>query len=349
MKNLYFLFPAMNIQSGGHVAQIKLLEIAKTLAPSFAVTYETRYQDLLFLDDLLKGSDAEDGIFFLHWGPHVPGLIQRLEGKNVVYVAYSTGYAFSLPPGVPILAVSRHTMAYWGRHAPGSPIYHLPPEISPEFTNHHRKRDIDILVQKRKSSRYLLDELVPLLSRRSKVVVLDSWLSSLEESEIFNRSKVYLYDSVEYWYNNGLSEGFGLPPLEALACGCVVFSSVNDALSDYLDPGFNCFQIRSISAEYDAERILKAVREWQDAPSEPSLLHFYRRGAIQGRFKQILMYLEEYFAARKTFPASTAELVLSPPSLREAQLVHQLNTMQKSRAWKLANVFRRIYNFFFRK
>nr|WP_231599416.1 glycosyltransferase [Crocosphaera watsonii] len=43
----------------------------------------------------------------------------------------------------------------------------------------------------------------------------------------FNRSKVYLYDSAEYWAQQRVSEGFGLQPMEALACGCQVFSSIN--------------------------------------------------------------------------------------------------------------------------
>jgi glycosyltransferase involved in cell wall biosynthesis len=46
-------------------------------------------------------------------------------------------------------------------------------------------------------------------------------------AQLFNSSKIYLYDSAEYWVVKGLTEGLGLPPLEALACGCIVFSSVN--------------------------------------------------------------------------------------------------------------------------
>lgn len=336
---LYFLFPAMNLPSGGHMAQIKLFEIARSLAPSSAVTYESRYPDIPFLDDLLLEEDkTKDSIFFVHWGPHVPILLKRLANKHVVYVAYSTGYPFSIPPGVPILAVSRHTMAYWGRYAPSSPIYYLPPEISPEFANYHQPRDIDVLVQKRKSSRYLMEELVPLLSEKCKVVVLESWLPSLEE--MFNRSKVYLYDSVEYWRKAEVSEGFGLPPLEALACGCTVFSSLNDGLSDYLDPGFNCFQIRFISAEYDAERILQAVREWQDMPSEPSWLNFYRRETIRDRFKLILGYLKEYFLAREKFPLAETNITL-PAAFQPGPPVAEAVPKRQSQIQKLLQRFRK--------
>jgi glycosyltransferase involved in cell wall biosynthesis len=71
--------------------------------------------------------------------------------------------------------------------------------------------------------------------------LINSFVDDL--SKLFNRSKVYLYDSAEYWAQQRVSEGFGLQPMEALACGCQVFSSINGGLSDYLDPGFNCYKI----------------------------------------------------------------------------------------------------------
>jgi glycosyltransferase involved in cell wall biosynthesis len=124
-------------------------------------------------------------------------------------------------------------MGYWGEKAPNALIYYLPNQIGSEFLNLGLERDIDVLVQGRKSSKYLLNRLVPALRPHCRVKVLDSYVEDLVG--LFNRSRVYLYDSAEYWAVNGLTEGFGLPPLEALACGCTVFSSVNSALADYLD------------------------------------------------------------------------------------------------------------------
>ena len=49
---------------------------------------------------------------------------------------------------------------------------------------------------------------------------------------------------------------FGLPPIEALACGCVVFSSLNHALADLLDPGVKLgHQIGCASLAHDLARI----------------------------------------------------------------------------------------------
>ena len=299
MRKNYFLFPQMQINSGGHLAQVNLLEMARKIVPSDAVTYETREENTPFLDDILNSPETDDAIFFVHWGPHVPGLIQRLAGRNVVYVSYSTGYGFDIPVHVPILAGSRHTQAYWGRRSPRSAVYYMPCTIAEKYKNLHLPREIDVLVQHRKSSRYLLEELVPALQPHCSVVVLDYWVADLAEE--FNKSKIYLYDSAEYWIQNGVSEGFGLPPLEALACGCTVFSSVNDALSDYLEPGFNCQKINTYSLDYDVKRILKAVADWKEPDSieQPDPAAAYRKDQVEDRLRVILSELDLFFSENK--------------------------------------------------
>ena len=58
-----------------------------------------------------------------------------------------------------------------------------------------------------------------------------------------------------------MTEGFGLPPLEAMACGCVVFSSLNHALADHGDPGRMVHQIGCGRLAFDVYRIEDAVRD----------------------------------------------------------------------------------------
>jgi hypothetical protein len=85
---------------------------------------------------------------------------------------------------------------------------------------------------------------------------------------------VVLYDSADYWRSVGVSEGFGLPPLEALACGCVVFSSLNHALADPLawqaDP-------RSLTGLLDDCSEAELVRRWE-----------WALGAIEAHWRRVL-------------------------------------------------------------
>ena len=341
MRKIYFLFPRMNINSGGHLAQIKLFELTTTICTARPVTYEVQEDDILFLDHLLEAEDTNDDIFIVHWGPHITDLIQRLAGKNIVYASYSTGYDFAIPPGVPIIASSKHTQAYWGRYSPSSPIFYLPCEISEEFKNLHLPRDIDVFVQKRKSSRYLLEELVPALRPYCSVTVLDSWVDDL--TEVFNRSKVYLYDSTEHWIQHGTSEGFGLPPLEALACGCTVFSSINDALSDHLDPGFNCHQLRIYSKEYDLARILKAVREWKDDYQENDPVEEYRGSSILKRLRLILIQINEFLDQKQQYRNDIEDIGVLPSKAEIRLIKERIQKMENSRGWRLLERLRGIH------
>jgi hypothetical protein len=234
-------------------------------------------------------------IFVIHWGPDIAMLLDRLRGRDVVYVAHSTGWGMALPPAVPILCVSRHTMAYWGRHAPNSYIAHVPNVVEIGESAGLVERDVDVLVQKRKSSRYLLDRLVPALREHCRVTVLDGWVDDL--SVWFRRSKVYLYDSLEHWADVGATEGFGLPPLEAMGHGCTVFSSVNDALADYLDPCFNARKIRVHSLAWDVAAIRRALEEGAPAPPPPSWFAAYAPDRVAARLETVMTDLGRFFEA----------------------------------------------------
>ena len=170
----------------------------------------------------------------------------------------------------------------------------MPNEISADFENRNLHRDVDVLIQSRKSSEYVLTQLVPALQACCNVVLLETYVDDL--IGLFNRTKVYLYDSAEYWGRYRLTEGFGLPPMEALACGCEVYSSVNHALADYLDPGFNCHKISGFATGYDVQRILQSVHNWQSANTVPaSFFATYRPEALTPRLKQILLEINTFF------------------------------------------------------
>jgi hypothetical protein len=295
VRSLYFLLPGTDgkFACGGLFAELKTLELAKQICDATVITYQQREPNTLFLDDVLQSHEGQDGIYVVSWGFHVPKLLKRLAGKAVLYHAHSAGYGFRVPNNVPILTVSRNTMGYWGQLCPSSPLFFLPNQISPEFYNRGIPKDIDVLVQVRKSSSYLLKQLVPGLQSQCNVVLLDHFVDDL--AELFNRSKVYLYDTAEYWAQYKVSEGFGLPPMEAMACGCQVFSSVNGALADYLDPGFNCHSIGTYSTVYDVERILAAVQTSAPGQLPPDFFDLYREEKIVPRLRQILELVNQFF------------------------------------------------------
>jgi glycosyltransferase involved in cell wall biosynthesis len=188
-------------------------------------------------------------------------------------------------------------LGYWGQRSPHSLLYYLPNEISAQFQNAHQPRDIDVLVHARKSSQYLLNTLVPLLEQQCNVFVVRGFIDDF--AALFNRAKVYLYDSAEYWALQNVSEGFGLQPLEAIACGCQVFSSLNGGLSDYLDPGFNCHKIAGYSVDYDLQRILSAIQADRAGDENERLLAEYRRDNILQRLEIILQDLNAFFDAKE--------------------------------------------------
>ncbi|HHP7231324.1 MAG TPA: glycosyltransferase [Xenococcaceae cyanobacterium] len=308
MRKLYFLLPGTTgkFGGGGLWAELKTVNLVRCLSEAEIITYRQKESNYLFLADILPPKNPDQIIFVVSWGFDVPKLISKLRDYNVIYHAHSAGYNFRLPSDIPIITVSRNTMGYWGQKSPNSLIYYLPNEIGTEFYNQNLPRDIDILVQQRKSSQYLLKQLVPRLKTCCRVQLIDSYIEDL--AALFNRSKVYLYDSAEYWGISGVTEGFGLPPLEALACGCQVFSSVNHGLADYLDPGFNCQKIASYSVEYDVQKIIAAVKNSNYNSLSDSFFQQYRKESLLSRLQIILSEINRFFDFKQQQQTKIANL-----------------------------------------
>jgi glycosyltransferase involved in cell wall biosynthesis len=306
MRKLHFLVPGTSgkFVCGGLFAELNTLALAQQVCIAEIVTYRQREPETLFLDDVLQRS--ENVIFVLSWGFDVPKLAQQLRSHHTLYHAHSSGYGFRLPAHVPIMTVSRNTMGYWGQWAPNSLIYYLPNQISDRFCNQGQPREIDVLVQARKSSQYLLQQLVPALQKQCNVRVLDTFVEDL--SQLFNQTKVYLYDSAEYWAREGVSEGFGLQPMEAAACGCQVFSSINGGLSDYLDPGFNCQKIAGYSCAFDVQRILNALSAPEPFSLSEQVLAEYRTANLLKRLRTILTEVNAFFDHQEKYAADIQPL-----------------------------------------
>ncbi len=226
---------------------------------------------------------------------------------------------------MPIVCVSRNTLGYWGERSPHALLYYLPNQISDEFRDRQAQRSIDILVHARKSSDYLLNQLIPALQPHCRVEVVSGFVDNL--ADLFNRSRVYLYDSAEYWAAQGVTEGFGLQPLEAIACGCQIFSSVNHGLADYLDPGFNCHKIAGFSTAYDVERILAVVKSYTPVDNIDDLVSEYRTANIRSRLQVMLGEINHFFD--RTSAEDIALPDLNARRILQLKLQKKLTSLQK--------------------
>jgi len=284
---------------GGLLVELQTARLVAQLGSAEVVTYRQRESGTPFLADLLRTERSPgEALWIVSWGFDVPPLLRQLKGRPVAYHAHSSGYGFPLPAGVPVLAVSHNTLGYWGDRAPRNPLFLVPNALESQWLERGRRssiqgRPIDVLVQQRKNSAYVLEQLVPELRARGlRVEVQAGWVDDLVE--LFNSATVVLYDSADYWRGRGVSEGFGLPPIEALACGCVVFSSLNHALADSLDPGLVGHQLGAGTLGADVERIMAAIanpQPWHPSPealeallagcSEPVLLARWQRALLE--------------------------------------------------------------------
>jgi hypothetical protein len=288
------------------LVELQSARLCAELAPTVEiVTYRKRETSHLFLNDLLQQEGTPgQALWIVSWGFDVPGLLRQLRGRPVAYHAHSSGYGFDLPPGVPVLAVSRNTLGYWGDRAPRAPLQLVPNALDPAFDQpppafeRGQRRPLDVLVQARKTSGYVLNQLVPALQAQGlKVEVQSGWVEDL--AALFRTATVMLYDSADYWRGVGLTEGFGLPPLEALASGCVLFSSFNHALADGLDPDCIGMQIGCGSLINDLERISAAVANPDRFQPDPqrlnALLATHSEENVQKRWQQALAAINRHW------------------------------------------------------
>jgi hypothetical protein len=324
---------------GGLLVELQTAGLVGSLRPTEVVTYRQREPDHPFLADVLSQEPSPGAaLWVVSWGFDVPALLRQLRGRPVAYHAHSSGYGFSLAPGVPVLAVSRNTLAYWGEKASRNPLFLVPNALQPKWLERGARpsqaggsglsgrRPIDVLVQRRKTSRYVLDQLVPALRCAGlQVEVQSGWVDDLVD--LFNSATVVLYDSADYWRGRGVSEGFGLPPIEALACGCVVFSSLNHALADTLDPGVLGHQIGWGTLAADVERITAAARQPETWRADPARLEALMRECSEPvlleRWRHALEGVETHWQ-RCLMEGSPPLRALSPWRLRWEQRVGRL-------------------------
>lgn len=306
--NVHVLLPGITAASwrfGGRLIAETFAELLERHVPTRVITYRDREEGFAFLDDILPAAGPAD-LFVVTWGPHVQSLLERLAGRRVIYYAQSTGWQLRLPEGVPVFCLSRYILAYWMFHAPHNPLFLLGPVLGPGCRDQGLERDIDVLFLERKSTDYLKKVLVPALQARWNVHVVRDFLPRAELIGLYNRSRVYLYSSAPT--ASGWVEGFGFQPLEALVCGCTVFSNLHGGLADYLDPEVNAFKIETHSLAWDLERIGEVLEGGFRPEGLAELARTYSEEAFHQRIDRFLPVLESFFAGAGSAPADVARL-----------------------------------------
>jgi len=235
------------------------------------VTYIDRDEGHSFLRDL---SYSESDFFLVGWGPHISYLCGIIPEDRTIINSHSFFKSAYPPEGCPVICTSRYTLSQWAQLDSARPLYLVPGIIDHQFINTRQDRPIDILVFERKISPYLRYVLIPELRKRCNVFSVSSFVEDL--AELYNKSKVVLYDSRWHFRCYSSEEGFGLHPLEARACGCSVFTSFNGALSHYFGlKGFH--QIHINDSLHDIRAILKVI---ESPPPEDIDTSLYREESI---------------------------------------------------------------------
>jgi len=131
-------------RSGGLNVALQTSRIVRQLYPTEVVTYRVRQDNHPFLFDLLnRETSPGNALWLISWGFDVPKLVKQLNGRPMLYQAHSVGYGFDLPPGLPVVAVSRNTLGYWGSRASRNPLFLVPNALEQQWINRGDRSNLE--------------------------------------------------------------------------------------------------------------------------------------------------------------------------------------------------------------
>ena len=136
-------------------------------------------------------------------------------------------------------------------------------------------------LEPRKNLEYLLQEIVPEVYSIYKIPLIVVGARGWKDSKIFkiidtpsypkeaviftgyvsNEELSFLYNKALFFISTSLNEGFGMPQLESLCCGCPIITSHNSAMIEVADGIKGAFTVRGFHKEDWIKTIDNVIKE----------------------------------------------------------------------------------------
>lgn len=245
----------------------------------------------------MASKSFNSSIFLTTWGPltkkHIQLIQHNVPSALIAHYAQSFGWGVDILNNVPIVCVSRYVMAQFALHSPGHSLFLIPPHLQKSFVPGKANRDIDVLVHTRKQNSYCLDTLLPTLKKtKLKIETITEWIPQENFAALLQRTKIFLYITAPHkagLFRKLPGEGFGLPALEAVACGAIVGSNLLGGVSDFLTPGENCISLQTDSVKSDMQKIEHAIKTFDPHPKNAlEIVNLYSHQKAKMRWQEFL-------------------------------------------------------------
>lgn len=208
------------------------LEIAEIRPDGSSRTRQLTRQDILVLPEfygvLLRTTHDSVPVVVFNQGPHL-----SFEGgppSGTIHTIYTD-------PILAVITVSEHGQRFLKTGYPNLNIFLTPNSVNTSLFTYSKEKKKQIAFMPRKLSGDL-NQIFTLLDARGS---LYGW----EKCKIENMSRQEVARALKesaIFISTLSQEGFGLPPLEAALCGCVVVGYTGFAANEFMDPRF-CFPV----------------------------------------------------------------------------------------------------------
>jgi glycosyltransferase involved in cell wall biosynthesis len=169
------------------------------------------------------------------------------------------GFAYLNHPFA-VLGVSKHILRYLGHAFPGLPVSHIPNGVDPAVFQYRREKKRQIAFMPRK----LPGDLVQVLQILRHRGALEGW-TLCPIDDVAEETVAQLLGDSAIFLSSCEAEGFGLPPLEAGACGCIVVGYTGYAADEFMRPEL-CFPIEQGNVLEFATQVERLMEEYLRDP-----------------------------------------------------------------------------------